>query len=49
MLAISLGINERKNMFISVITDYTKVGVIYLDFNVTEKHSIVGEFPNFLL
>jgi hypothetical protein len=36
-------------MFISMITDYTEVRVVYFNFNVTKKHVIVGEFPDFLL
>jgi hypothetical protein len=34
-------------MFISVIANYTKVGVVNLNFNVSKKYSVVGKFPNF--
>jgi len=37
MFAISLGINERKKMFILVV-----VGVIDSNFDVSEKYSVVG-------
>jgi hypothetical protein len=44
MCAISIGINERKKMFILVV-----VCVIDTNFDVSEKDRPVGEFPDFLL
>ncbi len=43
MFAISLGINERKKMFILVV-----VGVIDSNFDVSEKYSVVGLLPDLL-